>query len=43
VPKNRPAARDWAARFVEEAKTDGTVRRTFDSAGVVTTAVALPR
>jgi polar amino acid transport system substrate-binding protein len=40
VPKNRPATRDWAARFVEEAKTDGTVRRAFDSAGFVTVAVA---
>ena len=43
VPKNRPATRDWAARFVEEAKTDGTVRRAFDSAGFVTVAVAPPR
>jgi len=43
VPKNRPAAREWAARFVEEAKTDGTVRRAFDSAGFVTVAVAPPR
>ncbi len=40
VPKSRPAAREWAARFVEEAKTDGTVRRAFDSAGFVTVAVA---
>jgi polar amino acid transport system substrate-binding protein len=40
VPKNRPAARDWAARFVEEAKQDGTVRRAFDSAGFRDTAVA---
>jgi polar amino acid transport system substrate-binding protein len=43
VPKNRPATREWAARFVEEAKTDGTVRRAFDSAGFVTVAVAPPR
>jgi polar amino acid transport system substrate-binding protein len=43
VPKNRPAARDWAARFVEEAKADGTVRRAFDSAGFVTVAVAPAR
>jgi polar amino acid transport system substrate-binding protein len=42
VPKNRPAAREWAARFVEEAKADGTVRRAFDSAGFATTAVAKP-
>jgi polar amino acid transport system substrate-binding protein len=43
VPKNRPATRDWAARFVEDAKADGTVRRAFDSAGFVTVAVATPR
>jgi len=43
VPKNRPTARDWAARFVEEAKQDGTVRRAFDSAGFVDVAVAPPR
>jgi polar amino acid transport system substrate-binding protein len=43
VPKNRPATREWAARFVEEAKTDGTVRRAFDSAGFTTVAVAPPR
>ena len=43
VPKNHPAARDWAARFVEGAKTDGTVRRAFDSAGFATVAVAPPR
>ncbi len=42
VPKNRAAARDWAARFVEEAKTNGTVRRAFDSAGFATTDVAPP-
>jgi polar amino acid transport system substrate-binding protein len=42
VPKNRAAAREWAARFVEEAKTNGTVRRAFDSAGFATTAVAPP-
>jgi polar amino acid transport system substrate-binding protein len=42
VPKNRAATRDWAARFVEEAKTDGTVRRAFDSAGFATTDVAPP-
>jgi polar amino acid transport system substrate-binding protein len=27
VPKDRPAARAWAARFMEEAKADGTVQR----------------
>jgi polar amino acid transport system substrate-binding protein len=43
VPKNRPAARDWAARFIEDAKGDGTVRRAFDSAGFASVAVAPPR
>ena len=43
VPKNRAVTRDWAARFVEDAKADGTVRRAFDSAGFVTVAVAPPR
>jgi polar amino acid transport system substrate-binding protein len=33
VPKNRPAARAWAAQFLEEAKADGTIRRALDSAG----------
>jgi polar amino acid transport system substrate-binding protein len=42
VPKNRAVTRDWAARFVEQAKADGTVRRAFDSAGFATTAVAPP-
>jgi polar amino acid transport system substrate-binding protein len=40
VPKNRSAARDWAAHFIEDAKADGTVRRAFDSAGFAGTAVA---
>jgi polar amino acid transport system substrate-binding protein len=40
VPKNRAATRDWAAQFVEAAKTDGTVRRAFDGAGFATTEVA---
>jgi polar amino acid transport system substrate-binding protein len=40
VPKNRAAARDWAARFVEDAKADGTVRRAFDSTGFAGVAVA---
>jgi polar amino acid transport system substrate-binding protein len=42
VPKNRAVTRDWAARFVEEAKANGTVRRAFDSTGFATTAVAPP-
>jgi polar amino acid transport system substrate-binding protein len=40
VPKNRPAARVWAARFIEEAKKEGTVRHALDSAGFVDAAVA---
>jgi polar amino acid transport system substrate-binding protein len=40
VPKNRPGTRDWAARFIEEAKADGTVRRALDSGGFGATAVA---
>jgi polar amino acid transport system substrate-binding protein len=43
VPKNRPATRDWAAHFIEEAKADGTVRRAFDSAGFAGVAVAPAR
>jgi polar amino acid transport system substrate-binding protein len=43
VPKNRPAARAWAAQFMEEAKADGTVLRAFDSSGFAGTAVAPPR
>jgi polar amino acid transport system substrate-binding protein len=43
VPKNRPAAHDWAAHFIEHAKADGTVRRAFDSAGFAGVAVAPPQ
>ena len=32
VPKDRPVTRDWAARFMEEAKSDGTVGRALDGA-----------
>lgn len=42
VPKNRPATREWAARFVEEAKANGTVRRALDAAGFTNAAVAPP-
>ena len=42
VPKNRPAARAWAAQFLEEAKADGTVRRALDSAGFANAPVAPP-
>jgi polar amino acid transport system substrate-binding protein len=40
VPKNRPATREWAAHFVEEAKTDGTVRHAFDDNGFANVKVA---
>ena len=42
VPKDRPATRAWAARFLEEAKADGTVRRALDSAGFPDAPVAPP-
>jgi len=42
VPKNRPATREWAARFLEEAKANGTVRRALDRAGFTNAAVAPP-
>jgi len=42
VPKNRPATRSWAARFLEEAKADGTVRRALDGAGFASAPVAPP-
>ncbi len=43
VPRNRPAAREWAARFLEEAKADGTVRRALDNGGFVNATVAPAR
>jgi polar amino acid transport system substrate-binding protein len=42
VPKGRPAAREWAARFLEGAKADGTVRRALDNAGFASAVVAPP-
>jgi polar amino acid transport system substrate-binding protein len=42
VPKDRPAARAWAARFLEEAKADGTVRRALDGAGFAGATVPPP-
>lgn len=33
VPKNRPAALAYASAFIEEAKTNGTLRAIFDKAG----------
>ena len=40
VPKNRPAALAHVRVFLEEAKTSGLIRRTFDKAGLRSTAVA---
>jgi polar amino acid transport system substrate-binding protein len=40
VPKNHPATHAWAARFMDEAKRDGTARRALDSAGFKDTPVA---
>jgi len=42
VPKGKPAARAWVTRFIEEGKTDGTVRRALDGAGFTDLAVAPP-
>jgi polar amino acid transport system substrate-binding protein len=42
VPKNRPAAREWASRFLEEAKANGTVRRALDGEGFTNAVVAPP-
>ena len=42
VPKNRPVTRAWAARFLEEAKSDGTVRRALDGAGFTSAEAAPP-
>jgi polar amino acid transport system substrate-binding protein len=40
VPKNRPAALAHVRMFIEDAKTKGLIRRTFDNAGLQDTAVA---
>jgi polar amino acid transport system substrate-binding protein len=42
VPRNRPATRVWAARFLENAKADGTVRRALDAGGFADAQVAPP-
>ena len=42
VPKGRPAALAYVTRFIEEGKTDGTVRRSLDAAGFSDLAVAPP-
>ena len=40
VPKGHAEAGTWAARFLEEAKADGTIRRVLDDAGFTHAAVA---
>jgi polar amino acid transport system substrate-binding protein len=40
VPKGHAASGDWAARFMADAKTNGTVRRALDSGGLAHVAVA---
>jgi polar amino acid transport system substrate-binding protein len=42
VPKAHAATRAWAARFMEEAKADGTVRRALDRAGFAGAVLAPP-
>jgi polar amino acid transport system substrate-binding protein len=42
VPKGKAAAHAWASRFIEEGKTDGTVRRALDGAGFTDLAIAPP-
>jgi polar amino acid transport system substrate-binding protein len=42
VPKGKPAALAYVSRFIEEGKTNGTVRRALDSAGFTDLAVAPP-
>lgn len=42
VPKARPATKAWAARFMEEAKADGTVRGALDRAGFTGAVLAPP-
>ncbi|WP_240535759.1 transporter substrate-binding domain-containing protein [Bradyrhizobium sp. STM 3809] len=39
VPKGKAAAREWAARFLADAKANGTVRRALDRSGFVTAKV----
>jgi polar amino acid transport system substrate-binding protein len=40
VPKGKPAALAYVSRFIEEAKSDGTVRRALDNAGLKNAPVA---
>jgi polar amino acid transport system substrate-binding protein len=42
TPKGKPAALDYAARFIEEAKADGTVQRAFAAAKLQGAQVAPP-
>jgi polar amino acid transport system substrate-binding protein len=42
IPKGRPAALGYASRFIEDAKADGSVRATFDRAGLASATVAPP-
>jgi polar amino acid transport system substrate-binding protein len=43
VPKNHASQRQWAARFVEDSKADGTVRRALDKEGFGDVKVAAPQ
>jgi ABC-type amino acid transport substrate-binding protein len=40
VPTGKAAALSYASRFIEEAKSDGTVRRALDNAGLKSSSVA---
>jgi polar amino acid transport system substrate-binding protein len=40
VPKGHAAAGEWAARFLQDSKADGTVRRALDSGGSANAKVA---
>jgi polar amino acid transport system substrate-binding protein len=40
VPKNKPAAHAWLDAFMDEARTDGTIRRALDAAGLKDAEVA---
>ena len=42
VPKGRPAALEYASRFIEAAKASGSVRRAFDAIGLTDAVVAPP-
>ena len=40
VPKGKAVAKTWAAHFLDEAKTDGTVRRALDGNGFTSDKIA---